>query len=126
MKRHGASIIITSRDIEFDLEDRINDCLYCLFPGQAYSPNDLDRVSHIFDSPQFFDAEGYARSDDIVQGEIGDCWLLSAIATVSTIKGLVERLCVAVCRFFVLASVVDQIYLRSATKKLVSMDLCSS
>ncbi|KAJ3504734.1 hypothetical protein NMY22_g17827 [Coprinellus aureogranulatus] len=83
------------RDIEFDLEGRINDCLYSLFPGQAYSPVDIRRVPRIFDQPQFFDSEGYARVDDIVQGQAGDCWLLSALATVSSVKGLIERLCVA-------------------------------
>ncbi|KAG6865595.1 hypothetical protein C0991_001144, partial [Blastosporella zonata] len=83
------------RDIEFDLENDQYRCLHGLdFPPTGkYTPSDVQRVTQIFDKPQFF-VDG-ADSNDIVQGKIGDCWFLSALATVSTAKGLVENFCVA-------------------------------
>lgn len=57
-------------------------------------PSDIQRVTQIFDKPQFF-VDG-ADSNDIIQGKLGDCWFLSALATVSTAKGLVDKFCVAV------------------------------
>jgi hypothetical protein len=58
----------------------------------------VQRVTKIFDHPQFF-IDG-ANSNDIVQGAIGDCWFVSALATMSTAPGLVERFCVAVRAVF--------------------------
>ncbi|KAG6832571.1 hypothetical protein H0H87_001227 [Tephrocybe sp. NHM501043] len=83
------------RDIEFDLENDQYRCLHGLdFPAAGkYTPSDIQRVTQIFDKPQFF-VDG-ADSNDIIQGKIGDCWFLSALATVSTAKGLVEKFCIA-------------------------------
>lgn len=61
----------------------------------AEPPADVQRVTQIFKQPQFF-AGGTASSDDIIQGTLGDCWFLSALATISTCPGLVEKFCVAV------------------------------
>lgn len=87
---------ILSRDVEFDLENDQYRCLHGLdFPVTGkYTPSDVQRVTQIFEHPQFF-VNG-ADSNDIIQGKIGDCWFLSALATVSTAKGLVEKFCVAV------------------------------
>ncbi|KAJ6621556.1 hypothetical protein B0H10DRAFT_2017786 [Mycena sp. CBHHK59/15] len=80
------------RDIEFDLENDREKCLHGLSDGM-YSPSDVQRVTDIFKNPQFF-IDG-ASSNDIVQGAIGDCWFVSALATMSTCPGLVEKFCVA-------------------------------
>ncbi|PPQ65694.1 hypothetical protein CVT24_012112 [Panaeolus cyanescens] len=84
------------RDIEFDLENDKNRCLYGLFTqtGENHTPADMHRVTQIFDNPQFF-VNGAASSNDIIQGALGDCWFLSSLATVSTAPGLVEKICVA-------------------------------
>lgn len=51
-------------------------------------------MTQLFEKPQFF-IDG-ASSNDIVQGGLGDCWFVSALATMSTAEGLVEKFCVAV------------------------------
>ncbi|KIK66146.1 hypothetical protein GYMLUDRAFT_38663 [Collybiopsis luxurians FD-317 M1] len=91
------------RDTEFDLENDRERCLHSLFgpqsciPGEfsstSYTPSDVRRVTQIFEKPQFF-IDG-ANSNDIVQGAIGDCWFVSALATMSTAEGLVEKFCIA-------------------------------
>lgn len=98
-------------DIEFDLENDQYRCLHGLdFPATGkYMPSDVQRVTQIFDKPQFFVDE--ADSNDIIQGKLGDCWFLSALATVSTAKGLVEKFCVAVSnRVHSFIPVTDQSY----------------
>ena len=86
--------------MEFDLE---NDKMRCL-KGLSYSEEDAPpppavlRVTQIFDNPQFV-IDG-ADAIDIIQGSLGDCWLLSALSTMSTSKGLIEKLCVEVSHCF--------------------------
>ncbi|KAJ7230260.1 hypothetical protein GGX14DRAFT_410281 [Mycena pura] len=81
------------RDIEFDLENDRGKCLNGLSCMESYDPSDVQRVTDIFENPRFF-VDG-ASSNDIVQGAIGDCWMVSALATMSTCPGLVEKFCVA-------------------------------
>ncbi|KAK0457136.1 cysteine proteinase [Desarmillaria tabescens] len=81
------------RDHEFDLQNDRFRCLHGLASEETYNPSDVLRVTQIFDNPQFF-IDG-ASSNDIVQGAIGDCWFVSALATMCTSPGLVEKFCVA-------------------------------
>ncbi|KAJ7708663.1 hypothetical protein B0H17DRAFT_1030404 [Mycena rosella] len=82
------------RDVEFDLENDRERCLFGLSrEDREYSPSDVHRATKIFKNPSFF-VDG-ADSNDIVQGRLGDCWLLSALSTMSTAKGLIEKFCVA-------------------------------
>ncbi|KAF8799617.1 cysteine proteinase, partial [Phlegmacium glaucopus] len=69
------------RDIEFDIENDKNKCLYRLF---------MQTNEKSFDNPQLF-VGGAADSNDIIQEALGDRWFLSALATVSTAPGLVEK-----------------------------------
>ncbi|CUA77397.1 hypothetical protein RSOLAG22IIIB_12736 [Rhizoctonia solani] len=82
------------RDLEFDLEGDQARCLYGLNPDYANLPVPADvlRVTQIFEEPEFF-IDG-ANSSDIAQGSLGDCWFLSAVSTVTTMEGLINRICV--------------------------------
>ncbi|KAF8802683.1 cysteine proteinase [Phlegmacium glaucopus] len=81
------------RDVEFDLENDKIRCLYGLSYDGPEVPPAVLRVTQIFENPQFI-IDG-ADAIDIIQGELGDCWLLSALATMSTSKGLIEKLCIS-------------------------------
>ncbi|KAG8903532.1 hypothetical protein FRB99_003163 [Tulasnella sp. 403] len=80
------------RDIEFDLIEDKDRCLHGLNSYPKYDPADVRRAGDILDNPKFFD-DG-ATANDIAQGEIEDCWFLSALTIIST-AGLIEQICVA-------------------------------
>lgn len=83
------------RDSEFDLENDPISCLYGVEVDEEKVDQapDVRRVSQIFENPKFF--ADRPSSSDINQGALGDCWFLSALATMSTSPGLIEKLCVA-------------------------------
>ncbi|ODA83010.1 hypothetical protein RJ55_01519 [Drechmeria coniospora] len=94
------------RDPHFDLESDLKlgrrDTLQSLSnlrgrpgtpPGHDFCPRSAKRVTEIFDKPQFY-IEG-PTANDVRQGRDGDCWLMSALCTLSNKEGLIERLCVA-------------------------------
>ena len=71
-------------------------CLYGLVRNKEEDePKGVLRVTQIFEDPKFF-IDG-ANSNDIVQGNLGDCWFLSALAIMSAKEDLVEKICVEVC-----------------------------
>ncbi|KAJ7467789.1 cysteine proteinase [Mycena galericulata] len=84
------------RDVEFDLENDKERCLFGLSKekDERYAPSGVERLSKIFNNKFSFFIDG-ADSGDIVQGGLGDCWFLSALSTMSTAKGLIEKFCVA-------------------------------
>lgn len=92
----GALTSPRSRDVEFDLENDRDACLFGLSKDKAapYAPSGVERPSKIFNNQFSFFIDG-AHSNDIVQGRLGDCWFLSALATMSTSQGLIEKFCVA-------------------------------
>jgi hypothetical protein len=85
------------RDIEFDLEGDQYRCLWGLDGPEdgAESPKGVRRASSMFNEPVFFVKPDHPGKSPI-QGRLGNCWFLSAIATVSTIPRLIEQICVAV------------------------------
>lgn len=85
------------RDIDFDLEFDQFRCLHGMGTSSAPVGKDVQRVTEIFDNPVFFPADGSPNSSSIRQGALGDCYFLSALATVSSLPGLIEKICVAVC-----------------------------
>lgn len=93
MKPRQRQTYLLIRDTEFDLERDKDRCLHGL-SANIYGPSDVRRINEIFEDPQFF-IEG-ASSSDLVQGAIGDCWFISALATAACAPGLVEKFCVAV------------------------------
>ncbi|KAF8687915.1 Cysteine proteinase, partial [Rhizoctonia solani] len=90
------------RDIEFDLEDDQERCLYGLNrlalppaePGKLpLEPADVLRVTQIFEEPEFF-IDGASSSDVVQSNHAGNSWFMSAVSTVATMKRLIDRICV--------------------------------
>ena len=68
------------RDVHFDLENSRTDTLCSLTNGpprttDIYEPKSVKRVKEIFDNPTFFIND--KATDDVVQGQIGDCWFIA-------------------------------------------------
>ncbi|KAF9697701.1 hypothetical protein EKO04_004426 [Ascochyta lentis] len=92
------------RDPHFDIEadfkrsqifpDIPPDCLTSLDKEQSdFQPMSVKRVEDIFENPRFF-IEG-ATANDVRQGNDGDCWFMSALATISNKEELIQRVCIA-------------------------------
>ncbi|KAK6335716.1 hypothetical protein TWF730_003094 [Orbilia blumenaviensis] len=87
------------RDYYFDLsgdDPRVSYPRYCIDGfehNEDATPKGVRRIEDIFDTPSFF-KDGVAPGD-IRQGSTGDCWFLAAVATITNIPGLIEKVCVA-------------------------------
>ncbi|KAJ6479631.1 cysteine proteinase [Mycena sanguinolenta] len=81
------------RDPDFDLLADRGRCLNSLVVIEVYSPSDVQRVPELFQDAEFFSDSPY--SNEIIQGNSANCWFISALAATSTVKGLVEKYCVA-------------------------------
>ena len=94
----------TCRDIEFDLENDSNRCLHNLTQPNIFLTSDVRRIPDIFKhhhdngTLQFY--SGTTKSAEIVQGAVEDCYLVSALSSMTSIEKLVRNLCVAVSFFF--------------------------
>ena len=64
------------------------------YGDSKHDPKSVKRVGEIFEKPQFFGPQG-PSANDVRQGRGGDCWLMSALSTVSSCHGLIEKICVA-------------------------------
>jgi len=83
------------RDTEFDLEHDTFRCLHGYTEWLDCDTRDVQRVTDLFSRPRFFPEKGAAASTGVRQGMLGDCYFLSALATASSVPGLVEKICVA-------------------------------
>ncbi|KAJ7720017.1 cysteine proteinase [Mycena metata] len=81
------------RDVDFDIGNERGRCLNGLVMTEPYNPSDVQRVTQLFENPQFFLGAPY--SNEIIQGQCANCWFISALAATSTVEGLVEKYCVA-------------------------------
>ncbi|KAJ7226499.1 hypothetical protein B0H12DRAFT_1240580 [Mycena haematopus] len=84
------------RDADFDIENDQDRCLNGLVVSDVFNPSDVQRVTELWDEPQFFVGPGGSRRNEIIQGQkCSNCWFISALAATSTVEGLVEKYCVA-------------------------------
>lgn len=92
----------THFDIERDLKiTHRRDCLDGLYhtttngsgSRDRAAPTDVKRVTEIFEKPTFFDEAAGATYDDIIQGSLGDCWLLAAFSILTCNPQLVKAIC---------------------------------
>jgi len=87
-------------DIEFDFKLGRRDCLDKLGHSSMFNkndvslePNSVKRVGDIFDNPKFY-ING-PIPNDVLQGKVGNCWLLAALSAMGNKPGLIEKVCVA-------------------------------
>lgn len=87
-------IIDFTRDTEFDIEDDREQCLHGLSAPESerFMPSDVQRVSQIFDDPQFFLEDSH--SNGVMKGRWAHWWFLSALTSVAA-ASLLETFCVA-------------------------------
>ncbi|KAF9480346.1 cysteine proteinase [Pholiota conissans] len=81
------------RDVEFDLENDSQRCLHNLSDRDIFTTADVRRISEIFANPVFY--SGTPKSAEIVQGAVEDCYLVSALSTMTAVERLIKNLCVA-------------------------------
>jgi len=83
------------RDIDFDIENDPDQCLYNLMDINSSSAVlEARRVTEIFENPVFY--SGTHDSAQAVQRAVENCYLVSALSTLTSTDRLIQNLCVAV------------------------------
>jgi hypothetical protein len=84
-------------DFVVDMSSRhYPNCLFALGENKyalKSSPGSAKRVGDIFDNPKFF-ING-ATSNDVRQGRVGNCWLMTSLCAMGGQPGLIDKICVA-------------------------------
>jgi len=84
-----------NRDIDFDIENDADQCLYNLMDVNGSSAAlEARRVTEIFENPVFY--SGTHDSAQAVQRAVENCYLVSALSTLTSTDSLIKNLCVAV------------------------------
>jgi hypothetical protein len=92
---HKLNRVDSLRDIQFDIENDPNRCLHNLSDSNIFAGTaDARRIPEIFENPVFYSGAG--GSVDFVQGAVEDCYLVSALSTMTFMDRLIHNLCVAV------------------------------
>ncbi|PKS10358.1 hypothetical protein jhhlp_002109, partial [Lomentospora prolificans] len=88
-------------DLDWDLKMGKGNCLNYLgnetyevgYPpsSNANLPKSVKRVHEIFENPTFMKN---VSSSDIIQGSIGNCWIIAALSALIDVEGGIQRLCV--------------------------------
>ncbi|KAF8604400.1 cysteine proteinase [Ceratobasidium sp. AG-I] len=83
------------RDREFDVEKDLVRCLYYYQQTEDLSrqPKDMLRITQIFDQPDF--SLEIAKTSDLVQGNLDNCWFVSALSMVASKPELMGKICIA-------------------------------
>ncbi|KUJ13041.1 cysteine proteinase [Mollisia scopiformis] len=95
-------------DIDLDLKSRRGICLgtldeptkWIIDDGpdtrpNAQLPKSVKRVDKIFDKRKKTFSPDTASSADIIQGKIGNCWLMASLIALATMPEMIGRICVA-------------------------------
>ncbi|PPQ91204.1 hypothetical protein CVT25_001220 [Psilocybe cyanescens] len=78
------------RDVEFDLENDRQLCLHNLVDSSIFQTSDVRRVPELFTNPVFY--TGTSKSAEIIQGALEDCYLVSALSTMTSVQRLIDNL----------------------------------
>jgi len=70
--------------------------------SNIFLSSDVRRIPEIFENPVFY--SGTPRSAEIVQGAVEDCYLVSALSTMTSVDRLIKNLCVAVSAMYPVSS----------------------
>uniref|UniRef100_A0A8H7XM98 Calpain catalytic domain-containing protein n=1 Tax=Psilocybe cubensis TaxID=181762 RepID=A0A8H7XM98_PSICU len=81
------------RDVDFDLENDRHLCLHNLGDNNIFQVADVRRVPELFTNPVFY--TGTSKSAEIIQGAVEDCYLVSALSSMTSVRRLIDNLCVA-------------------------------
>ncbi|KAF2669359.1 cysteine proteinase [Microthyrium microscopicum] len=97
--RAGLSLILGSGVLGFDTQNAplnlaaLSSVLNREPASPPRYPSAVHRVDWIYEKPEFL-IDGFSDLD-VQQGANGDCWWLAAVATLCSVEGVMDRVCVA-------------------------------